>query len=355
MAMGSEIVGNGSEHLLHRFFKELAILLGLTLLVALALTLLITTSLRDNIIFSVSIGVSIFLLVWGASLLRHEQRKAASDFIIAVPVGGVLGVVIASYLIGTSPTQLLEQNPQLLIMAAVSSVTFGSAISYYFYARSRLSEHARQLQHESLQRARNEQRMTETELRLLQVQIEPHFLFNTLSNILGLIDDEPTSAKRMLESLTQYLRGSLQSTRGETIKLSQELDLLRAYLSIQTIRMGDRLDYSFDVPGDLEAITLPPLLIQPLVENAVRHGLEPKIEGGILTVRIRRHNDLLTIDVIDTGRGLQMPLGSGVGLKNVQQRIAALYGERGSFTLNENSPSGVTATLSLPIEGEALI
>ncbi|MEJ2406590.1 MAG: histidine kinase [Candidatus Thiodiazotropha sp.] len=315
----------GSEHLLHRFLKELAILLGLTLLVALALTLLNTTSLRDNTIFSVCIGLSIFLLVWGASLLRHEQRKAASDFIIAIPVGGMLGVVIASYLIGTSPTQLLEHNPQLLIMAAVSAVTFGSAISYYFYARSQLSEHARRLQHESLQRARNEQRMTETELRLLQVQIEPHFLFNTLSNILGLIDDEPTSAKRMLESLTQYLRGSLQSTRGETIKLSQELELLRAYLSIQSIRMGDR------------------------------HGLEPKIEGGVLTVRIRRQNDRLTIDVIDTGRGLQAPSGSGVGLKNVQQRIAALYGERGSFTLNDNSPSGVTATLSLPIEGDALV
>lgn len=341
------------ENLLRRFFIELAILLALTQLAAVALTLLMATSLRDNTIFSISIGLSMFLTAWGASLLRREQRKVASDFIIAVPVGGMLGVVAGSYLIGASPSQLLEYNPRVLLIAAVSAVTFGSAISYYFYARSRISENERQLQSESLQRVRNEQRMTETELRLLQVQIEPHFLFNTLSNILGLIDEEPASAKRMLEGLTKYLRVSLQSTRGETITLVQELDLLRAYLSIQSIRMGDRLDYRFDVPGDLEGAVLPPLLIQPLVENAIRHGLEPKLDGGVLTVRARRHNDRLSIDVIDTGRGLQAQSGSGVGLKNVQQRISALYGERGSFVLNENAPSGVTATLNLPLKEEA--
>ncbi len=344
---------NGNEHLLRRFFKELAILLGLTQLAAVALTLLLATSLRDNTIFSISIGLSMFLTVWGASLLRREQRKVASDFIIAVPVGGLLGVVVGSYLIGASPAQLLEHNPQVLLIAAVSAVTFGSAISYYFYARHRLSENKQQLQSESLQRARNEQRMTETKLRLLQVQIESHFLFNTLSNILGLIDEKPASAKRMLEGLTKYLRVSLQSTRGKTITLAQELDMLRAYLSIQSIRMGDRLVYRFDVPDELEAVVLPPLLIQPLVENAIRHGLEPKLEGGNLTVRARRHDDRLSIDVIDTGRGLQAQSGSGVGLKNVHQRIAALYGERGSFVLNENSPSGVTATLNLPLEEEA--
>ncbi len=350
--MGNKVVGIGREHAVTRFLIELGILLGLTLLVAVALTLLQVASLRYNTVFSFCIGLSIFFTVWGASLFRRDRRKTASDFIIAVPLGGMIGMIAGSYLIGSSPSLLLEQNPRILLIAAVSALTFGSAIAYYFYARSRLSEHQRQLQQESLQRARNEQRMTETELRLLQVQIEPHFLFNTLSNILSLIDEDQARAKTMLEGLTSYLRTSLQSTRSNTITLGQELALLRAYLSIQSIRMGDRLNYRFDVPVDLEDIHLPPLLIQPLVENAVRHGLEPKLDGGALTVRARVTDGRLAIEVIDTGCGLQTPSGAGVGLRNVRQRISALYGEQGDFLLAENSPSGVIATLNLPLTVE---
>ena len=138
-----------------------------------------------------------------------------------------------------------------------------------------------------LQAHKVRQQMTEAQLRLLQAQIEPHFLFNTLANVQGLIDYEPNLAKRMLDAFTVYLRASLLQMRAQDVSLGEELELVQSYLTVMQCRMGERLRWQLDIPAELRAARIPPLLLQPLIENAIHHGLEPQIDGGQLALRAR--------------------------------------------------------------------
>ena len=149
-----------------------------------------------------------------------------------------------------------------------------------------------------------ERRATEAQLRLLQAQMEPHFLFNTLANVQGLIDDDPARAKLMLETFTDYLRSTLTQLRTGAGTLGDELALAETYLKLQQMRMADRLDYRIDADDGARAAALSPLVLQPLVENAIRHGLEPKVEGGSLALRARTDGSRLTVEVADDGLGL---------------------------------------------------
>lgn len=334
---------------LANFFKELLQVLVLTTLVGIVLSVMLSSPLERSLTYSLAIGLDIFIIAWVLILLRKDRRKTFGIFLIAIPLGSIVGVALGSYLLGTSLLQLLEKQPQVLLTTAIAALAFGTAISYYFYARSRIAEGQHQLQAETLNRAHNEQRLTETELRLLQAQIEPHFLFNTLSNVVSLIDNDPQNAKQMLENLTHYLRASLQRTRTETTTLGQEAALLKTYLAIQTIRMGERLRYKIDIPPDLHKIALPPLIIQPLVENAVKHGIEPSLKGGSVLIKAKQDNEFLFIEVQDTGQGMQTTSGSSVGLHNIQQRLHALYGEKGCLRITENQPHGVIAALTIPL------
>jgi LytS/YehU family sensor histidine kinase len=205
------------------------------------------------------------------------------------------------------------------------------------------------MREEALARASHERRLVEANLQLLQAQIEPHFLFNTLSNILSLIRDEPAKAERMLEDLTRYLRASLQRTRSREVTLDDELTLLRAYLGIQQVRMGARLRFSIDVGPDLGGLSVPPLVIQPLAENAIRHGLEPLVDGGELKVLVRRRDDQLEIEISDSGPGMMATAVPSVGLGNVRARLRALYQDSASLTLHPNQPRGLTAKVVIPV------
>ena len=202
-----------------------------------------------------------------------------------------------------------------------------------------------------------ERRATEAQLKLLQGQIEPHFLFNTLANVLGLMDTDPPRARLMLESFVEYLRGSLGSLRLEQQTLGHEVDLLSAYLRIVKIRMDGRLRYSVDVPEALRVLPLPALMLQPLVENAIRHGLEPKIAGGCVTVTARLSAGTLTLIVSDDGLGLPAPHhgstrgprdGSGTALDNIRERLQQRFGDSATLRIEPAVPHGVCATLTLP-------
>jgi LytS/YehU family sensor histidine kinase len=186
-------------------------------------------------------------------------------------------------------------------------------------------------------------------LRMLQAQIEPHFLFNTLSNILSLIDTKPDKGKSMLLDLTRYLRTSLSRTLPEKTTLSQEISMIKAYLDIQKIRMDERLNYKIDVPNNLWQHTFPPMLLQPLVENAVKHGLEPKVEGGEIVISATQDNNLLKIEVADTGLGFSDFDKPGVGIANVRERLGLLFGEKGRLMIEENKPQGVRTIIEVPI------
>jgi sensor histidine kinase YesM len=145
---------------------------------------------------------------------------------------------------------------------------------------------------------------TDAQLRVLQAQIEPHFLFNTLANVIGLIEHQPAEARRMLERLIALLRASLSASRADRVSLAQELDLCRAYLEIVAIRMAGRLHYAIEADDAVRGRSLPPLLLQPLVENAIQHGLEPKVEGGRVRIVARARADgALDLTVEDDGIG----------------------------------------------------
>jgi signal transduction histidine kinase len=198
---------------------------------------------------------------------------------------------------------------------------------------------------------------TEAQLRLLQAQIEPHFLFNTLANVQGLIDRDAPRAKQMLETFTDYLRASLGQLRHTDNTLAAELAMVRSYLTLLQIRMEDRLCFEIDASDEALAAILPTLLLQPLVENAIEHGLEPKIEGGRVRIRARVIDGRLDICVDDNGLGLdgtRRPRrhGNGMALPNIRERLHTRYGGKAALTL-ESQAVGMRAALSLPYRTQA--
>jgi len=202
--------------------------------------------------------------------------------------------------------------------------------------------------------------VTEARLQTLQAQVEPHFLYNTLANVQALNEVDPPAANQMVGHLIQYLRASLPKMRESTSTVGQELELVRAYLNILQMRMGPRLAFGITAPDDVLACAFPPMMLPTLVENAIKHGLEPQREGGRIDVVVERlleaSGETLRIQVKDTGRGLtDTPLqtGSGLGLSNLRERLAALYGARGRFSLTSNDPKGVVASIEVPLQSSA--
>jgi LytS/YehU family sensor histidine kinase len=191
----------------------------------------------------------------------------------------------------------------------------------------------------------------ESELKLMQAQIEPHFLFNTLASVQFLTETDPPQASRLLGHLLSYLRAALPQMRSASTTLGQEIEFAEAYLNILRMRMGPRLDFSIDVPDALGTLAFPPVLLISVVENAVTHGLEPLAAGGHVTIAARREGDRLVVTVTDTGAGLaaQSRPGGGVGLTNVRERLAALYGALGRFSLEDAAPRGARATIEIPL------
>jgi hypothetical protein len=199
--------------------------------------------------------------------------------------------------------------------------------------------------------------MTEARLQMLQAQVEPHYLYNTLANVQALTEVDPPAASKLVGNLIDYLRAALPKMRESTSTVGQEVERVRAYLNILKIRMGDRLAFEIQVHDDLLKLPMPPMMLPTLVENAIKHGLEPKREGGRIDVWVTRERrdgqDRLLLLVRDTGMGLseqEVQSGSGVGLSNLHERLSALYGDTARFTLESNEPCGAVATLDVPLQ-----
>jgi LytS/YehU family sensor histidine kinase len=228
-------------------------------------------------------------------------------------------------------------------------LVFGGIAAGFFWLREHNAKLEVELRARDLARLEAEKQSLAAQLRLLQAQIEPHFLFNSLANVAALIEADPKLAGTLLDALIRYLRSSLQRTRAEGGSLGDEVALLTAYLDVLKIRMGDRLGYAFDIPRELLQMDFPPMLLQPLVENAIRHGLEPKVTGGRVQVTASAESGLLRIHVADDGIGLARAPGEGVGLSNIRARLAALYGPQARLVVSSGVGAGVTATLELPL------
>lgn len=198
-------------------------------------------------------------------------------------------------------------------------------------------------------RTATEKELTVAKLNLLHAQVEPHFLYNTLASAQLLTRSDPARAEEMLGHLIQYLRHSLPRAEDEPSTLGAELERAIAYLEIMKVRMGPRLSVQVDVPEALRATKVPPMMLQTLVENAIRHGLEPRTGGGTVWIRARRSDDQVAITVADDGEGFNATTsGTGIGLKNVRERLRLAYDGAASLAVVANFPSGVAATLSVP-------
>ncbi|BDU18488.1 histidine kinase [Lysobacter auxotrophicus] len=212
----------------------------------------------------------------------------------------------------------------------------------------RVAQRRRDEKTEAAQTA-TEKELTVARLNLLHAQVEPHFLYNTLASAQLLTRSDPARADEMLGHLIQYLRRSLPSTDHEMSTLSAELERALAYLEILKIRMGSRLSVQVDVPESLRGTPLPPMVLQTLVENAIKHGLEPRTGGGNVWIRARRVDDVVAVTVADDGEGFNTKnSGTGIGLKNVRERLRLLYGASAALSVVANFPSGVAATISVP-------
>jgi two-component system, LytTR family, sensor kinase len=193
--------------------------------------------------------------------------------------------------------------------------------------------------------------LAETRAGMLRAQLQPHFLFNTLNAISSLIDEDPRGAERMVARLGDLLRLSLDSTRGAFVTLGEELATLEAYLAIERLRLGPRLDVSCAIAPDAYAARVPDLLLQPLVENAIRHGLAPSPAGGSVVITARRDGDQLSIDVRDDGIGVaKSDIHEGIGLRNTRERLALISGETNPnvLTIRTAPGEGFAVTITLP-------
>jgi sensor histidine kinase YesM len=196
-----------------------------------------------------------------------------------------------------------------------------------------------------------ERNVLEARMEALQAQIEPHFLFNTLASIDQLIRTDPPRASQMQQSLIRYLRSAMPQMRdGSRPTLGQQVDLSKAYLDIMAVRMEERLTALINVPEVLRSAVFPAMMLQTLVENAIKHGLEPKGAGGRVEISAEVVNGQLAVRVVDDGMGFAPTSGAGIGLANIRERLKALYNGRGELIIDVPSTGGTSATIKVPYE-----
>jgi LytS/YehU family sensor histidine kinase len=211
-----------------------------------------------------------------------------------------------------------------------------------------------QTANEAAERESMQRQLSEAKMQMMQAQVEPHFLFNTLASVEHLIETDPPRASAMQRSLIKYLRAVLPQMRESSLmsNLGQEADMVAAYLALLKMRMEERLIIDFDVPDGLRTACFPPMMLQSTVENAIKHGLEAKPEGGTLKVRADVAHNKLRVTVSDTGLGFgaKPSTGTGLGLTNIRERLKLLHGDTASLNIEPNFPSGVIAIIEVPYQ-----
>jgi hypothetical protein len=266
-----------------------------------------------------------------------------------------IGAVVVGYLVGTfigdqfcqcSTFEMWRQTGRVFWGYLVLCIAISAGISFFFLSRGRDQLRLRQI-------ATAHRDASEAQLKLLESQLEPHMLFNTLANLRALIAVDPPRAQAMLDQLIAFLRATLSASRDSSHPLSAEFARVADYLQLMQVRMGDRLETRLVLPPELAGVPVPPLVLQPLVENAIKHGLEPHVHGGRIEVRAERIADRLVLTVRDTGAGLNEAAssdGSRFGLAQVRKRLATIYGAAATLVLEPagDVEGGTAATVTLP-------
>jgi signal transduction histidine kinase len=312
---------------------------------------------RWNFVLALCVGLSIHGLfalahaILGVDRIHAFGRIRRVLFYAGTPIAGmVVGYAVGLSIMGVDVPRMVVERPNVPLVVIVLSIVLSGFLYRYFSNKVRLAELKAEQARERVRISELERQTVAARFSALQAQIEPHFLFNTLANVVSLIEAEPVQARRMLERLIELLRASLAASRAQQGTLGQELELVTAYLEILKVRMGERLQYELDVPEDLRAARVPPLTLQPLVENAIRHGLEPKVVGGTVRVGASRFDGELRIDVEDDGLGFAPTGSAGVGLTNVRERLVSQCGPDARLAVEELA-AGTRVRIALPMRG----
>jgi hypothetical protein len=337
--------------------------MGVGLIIAVLLTLVFRHRFVPALAYSMCITLFCWIFIDGGRVLSarwvHRHQRDCRQYgqwpgwpwmvgvvVVGTALGYTAGTTLGNWLTGIRSPGLAVDNVQqalaLLLFALIPSI----ATTYFFYSRARLASTEAQAQTAQRQAAENQ-------LKLLESQLEPHMLFNTLANLRVLIAIDPPRAQAMLDRLIAFLRATLEASRNGSHSLATEFARIGDYLELMKVRMGDRLDARLELPAELADQPVPPLLLQPLVENAIKHGLEPHVGGGRLFVSAAREGDALVLRVRDTGAGLSAAATDGTrfGLRQVRDRLATLHGSAATLQLAAavDGEGGTLAIVTLPL------
>jgi signal transduction histidine kinase len=332
--------------------------------------------------YSCALVVSVFLNLWwslqatlpqlfGGSLLGFAQAflvEGGYGFLAMVP-----GIAVAPVVVNLAPRAALPRFATLLALtifmgwwclwiegihwawnwpslghALDGLVTPGMVVGVLVYHNDR-REAADELLRSQISRTSLDTQLMQARLQLLRAQVEPHFLFNSLSVVRALSRSDRAATVAMLDNLIRYFEAALPRLRQGEVLLCEELKLVEAYLAIYRARMGSRLGYQIEARADLGALKVPSMMLLTLVENAIKHGVSPAVEGGLIRVTAKREQEHLVLKVADTGRGLDARVGRGIGLANVRQRLVMMYGADAALTLRCADPRGVVASICVPV------
>lgn len=281
-----------------------------------------------------------------------DRVDSMRRLLLAVVLGSLVGMALVIVVKQYEMARIAAEYHRFLLTMG-NACLFGFLVSVFFHTRLRDAAAAAALHRAQSERERLGRQVAEAQLKLMQAQVEPHFLFNTLANVHFLVETDPPRAATLLDHLLQYLRAAIPQLRQQSTTLGQEARLTQAYLSIIQMRMGSRLRFSVAIPEELEGVPFPPMVLLSLVENAVKHGIEPNSNGGEVVVGARRLDGRLAVWVEDNGKGLGESFAQGVGLSNIRERLAALYGGLARFSLTQGPQGGAVARVEIPDEPDA--
>ena len=307
-----------------------------------------TNTMFELLLIALCIGYTSMLFFTIATNLHQSGMRSEVRQVLAIVIGSFLGTILAGLLRGFNLANMLTERLWGASMTMGLGIGVGCVVVAAAILRERKARDEARLHRADAERQQLEKNVLLAKLQLMQAQVEPHFLFNTLANVQHLVETDPPAAARVLESLIQYLRAALPQMREAGTTLGRELDMARAFLEIHRVRMGNRLDFAIDVPTHLRDAPFPPMMLISLVENALKHGVDPCCECGLITLRAVERDGKLVVSVTDTGVGIVPKQGGGVGLTNIRERLKALHGSAARLVLEENSPRGVVASIEVP-------
>ena len=307
----------------------------------------------SSFIYTMCIGFTIHLLIYFAYPHISEFRAVfrLSILLVVFLIGGLIGtgISVEVHKLIYNYSLTLDNFIRLIIFNLLLSIIFGSVATLYFT----LKGHADQMASELKEKELNEERLTrlkmKAELEALQAKINPHFLFNTLNSIASLISENPKAAESTVEKLAELFRYTLKDADKSTVTIGEELEIVRTYLEIEKVRFGDRLQYSINYDGSILDLQVPALLIQPLVENSIKHGIAKDIQGGNIHIDVRKRDKKCRIMVQDDGKGFQtITSENGFGLRSIRERLKYMYADEASLQIIQDNPTQIIISIPLP-------